>query len=333
MKQAVHNIKNALTHVMTAGHGETILILYDDVKENLGSLFIEASESASLSVRSIKLRTRLNKYRIKVPSMVLTAINTNLPQLAINLLRGPAEETPFRIKLIAVETRQRKIRLGHGPGITLDMLTKGALALQPGDYRTMNQLADKIIAQTRDAIGIHLTTPQGTDATFSIKGRHFFKDTVITPEMWGNLPTGEVTIGPIEDALDGQIVCDVAIGGIGLIDQNLTITCQKGRVVDIKGSNEIVEKVKRALSCDDMAQVIGEFAFGINPKARISAEFLESEKTYGTAHVAFGRNTDYPTGGKNTSINHMDFLMTSPSITVLFQTEELEIVKDGKIRI
>jgi leucyl aminopeptidase (aminopeptidase T) len=80
-----------------------------------------------------------------------------------------------------------------------------------------------------------------------------------------------------------------------------------------------------------MAQVIGELAFGINTKARISAEFLESEKTYGTAHVAFGRNTDYPTGGKNTSTNHMDFLMAFPSITALFPTEELEIVKDGKI--
>jgi hypothetical protein len=331
MKQAVHNIKNALTHIMTAGHGETILILYDDVKEDLGSLFMEASESASLYVTAIKLNTRPNTYRIKVPSMVSTAINTNSPQLVINLLRGPAEETPFRIKLIALETRQRNIRLGHGPGITLDMVTKGALALQPRDYRTMNQLADKIIAQTRNAIGIHLTTPQGTDATFSIKGRRFFKDTVITPEMWGNLPPGEVTIGPIEDALNGEIVCDVAIGGIGLIDQNLTITCQNGHAVDITGRTEVVEKVKRAFSRDDMAQVIGELAFGINPKAQISAEFLESEKTYGTAHVAFGRNTDYPTGGKNASTNHMDFLMAYPSITALFPTEELEIAKDGKI--
>lgn len=331
MKQVIQYIKNALKYVMTARQGETILVLYDDIKEDLGTLFIEASESALLNVKAVKLRTRSKKYRITVPTIVSQTIDTHSPQLAINLLRGPAEETPFRIKLITLETGQRRIRLGHGPGITLDMLTTGALALQPGDYHTMNQLADNIITQTQDADAIHLTTPQGTDATFSIKGRSFFKDTIITPDMWSNLPTGEVTIGPIEDALNGQIVCDVAIGGIGLINQKLTITCQNGRVVDINGRKKVVEKVKHALSRDDMAQVIGELAIGINPKARISAEFLESEKTYGTAHVAFGRNIDYPTGGQNTSANHMDFLLAAPSITAIFPSRELKIVKDGKI--
>jgi leucyl aminopeptidase (aminopeptidase T) len=149
--------------------------------------------------------------------------------------------------------------------------------------------------------------------------------------MWGNLPPGEVTIGPIENSLDGQIVCDVAIGGIGLIDQKLIISCQNGRAMDIKSKNEIVEKVKRAFSRDEMAQIIGEFALGINRKARLSAEFLECEKTYGTAHVAFGRNVDYPTRGQNTSANHMDFLMSVPSITAISDSRELEIVKDGKI--
>ena len=331
MGQAIQYIKNALKYVMTARQGETILIIYDDIKEDLGSQFTEASESALLNIKAITLPTHSTKYRFRVPSIVTQTIDKYSPQLAINLLRGPAEETPFRIKLIELETRQQRIRVGHGPGITLDMLTTGALALQPGDYRTMNQLADEVIAQPQDAEAIHLTTPHGTDVTFSIKGRSFFKDTIITSTMWGNLPPGEVTIGPIENSLDGQIVCDVAIGGIGLIDQKLIISCNDGRAMDIKGKKDIVEKVKRAFSRDDMAQIFGEFAFGINPKARLSAEFLESEKIYGTAHVAFGRNIDYPTGGQNTSANHMDFLMSVPSITAISASRELELVKEGKI--
>lgn len=331
MDRIIQYIKNALKYVMTARQGETILIIYDDIKEDLGSQFTKASELALLNVKALKLHTHSKKYRTQVPSNVSQTIDTYSPQLAINLLRGPAEETMFRIKLIALETRQHRIRVGHGPGITSDMLTKGALALRPEDYQTMNRLADKIISHTRAANMIHLTTPQGTDATFSVKGRSFFKDTIITPIMWGNLPPGEVTIGPIENTLNGQIVCDLAIGGIGLINQKLTIHCENGRAVDIKGKDEIVEKVKRAFSRDEMAQIIGEFALGINPKARISAEFLESEKTYGTAHVAFGRNIDYPTGGQNTSANHMDFLMSAPSITAISASKEREFVKNGKI--
>jgi leucyl aminopeptidase (aminopeptidase T) len=60
---------------------------------------------------------------------------------------------------------------------------------------------------------------------------------------------------------------------------------------------------------------VGEFAFGINPKARLIEEFLETEKIIGTVHIAFGDNTDFP-GGKNDSANHMDFLMDEPTVKI-----------------
>jgi leucyl aminopeptidase (aminopeptidase T) len=66
---------------------------------------------------------------------------------------------------------------------------------------------------------------------------------------------------------------------------------------------------------------VGEFAFGINPKARFVDEFLEAEKILGTVHVAFGENMDMP-GGKNPSKNHMDMLISKPTVTVT--------KKDGK---
>jgi aminopeptidase len=62
-----------------------------------------------------------------------------------------------------------------------------------------------------------------------------------------------------------------------------------------------------------MSKVVGEFAFGINPKARFVQEFLEAEKVLGTVHLAFGDNTDMP-GGKNNSANHMDMMLSKPTI-------------------
>ena len=64
-----------------------------------------------------------------------------------------------------------------------------------------------------------------------------------------------------------------------------------------------------------MARVVGEFAFGINPKARFVEEFLESEKIKGTIHIAFGDNLDFPSG-QNNSANHMDFLISSPTVRI-----------------
>ena len=81
-----------------------------------------------------------------------------------------------------------------------------------------------------------------------------------------------------------------------------------------------------------MASVVGEMAIGVNPKARLVEEFLEAEKTLHTAHIAFGRNSDYPPGGKNNSTNHLGFLMKEPSITAIFSDgRKLDIMLDGKI--
>lgn len=331
--QAVKYAYNALTNVMDANEGEKTLIICDDVKEKVGGVFTLASLKSSLYTRTIILKTEPNKFRTELLKSLKQAVSFNPPDLAINLLRGPAEETPFRIKLITLETIERRIRLGHGPGITLDMLTDGALALRNDEYEKMDAQANSIISATRGALKIEIKTPQGTNINLSIQGRGFFKDTTITKKKWGNLPTGEVTVGPVEDSLEGKIVCDMAIGGIGLIQKNLIIVCEKGRVIRLEGgSKRVLKKVRMVLSTDNMASVVGEMAIGLNPKARIVNEFLETEKVYGSAHIAFGRNIDYPTGGKNNSTNHIDFLMSEPTVIVGFPDGKgIELVRDGRL--
>jgi len=87
------------------------------------------------------------------------------------------------------------------------------------------------------------------------------------------------------------------------------------------------------LDIDEWAKVVGEFAFGINPKARFVDEFLESEKILGTTHFAFGSNTDMP-GGKNLSSSHMDLLISKPTVQVTRKDEEaLTVLADGKFQI
>ena len=216
------------------------------------------------------------------------------------------------------------------------MLTEGTLALSTSEYAQMDLQANTIISATKEAEYIEITTPQaraqGTNVTLSIRGRGFFKGTTITTTKWGNLPTGEVTVGPLEDSLEGTIVCDMAVGGIGPIREKLIIVCKEGRATHLEGvSTHVENRVKTALSTDAMASVVGEMAIGLNPKARVVDEFVETEKVYGTTHIAFGRNIDYPTGGANDSTNHMDFLMSEPTIVTVFPDEKIELVRDGRI--
>jgi len=330
---AVKHAGNALKEVMDACLGEKILVVSDDMKREVGEAFALAGLELGLYTRMVALETDPTVFRENVPKFLTETIVNGKSDLVVNCLRDSVEETPFRIRLIHLETRNKDRRLGHGPGITLDMLTEGALALSTEEYRKMELIADGIIASTEAAEKISMTAPGGTDVEMSIRGRGFFTDMKITNQNWGNLPTGEVTTAPIENSLEGKLVCDLAIGGIGPIEEPISIDCKNGKAVSINGRDKwVLDQVKKTLSTDTMASIVGEMAIGINRKARIVKYFLESEKVFGTAHIAFGRNTDFPTGGRNNSTNHMDFLVDKPTIKVLYQDgRSQEVVVNGKV--
>jgi leucyl aminopeptidase (aminopeptidase T) len=83
------------------------------------------------------------------------------------------------------------------------------------------------------------------------------------------------------------------------------------------------------LNTDEASGTVGEFAFGINSKARFVDEFLEAEKVLGTVHIAFGDNSDMPSG-KNTSKNHMDLLMSRPTVRITnMDRSAFKVLGDG----
>lgn len=331
-EKAITSAHNALLGVMDACPGGRLLVICDDVRDDVGDIFARAGLGAGLYTRLITLETEDETLRREVPKFVREAIVGAGPGLAVTCLRGPADEVPFRIRLIRLITKDKNRRLGHGPGITLDMLTDGALALGVEDYDRMRSAAGRVIASTDGTETIHVTAPGGTDVEMSVRGRGFFTDVKITNEKWGNLPVGEVLVGPVENSLRGVLVCDLAVGGIGPIENPVKIECKDGTAVDVGcGDPGILSRVKGALATDDMASCVGEMAIGLNPLARIVEEFLESEKAMGTAHIAFGRNIDYPTGGRNNSANHMDFLIDKPTLVAFFPDGKgAEIVRGGE---
>jgi len=93
--------------------------------------------------------------------------------------------------------------------------------------------------------------------------------------------------------------------------------------------DKVLRSVEDSLKTDSLANIVGEFAFGINPRARFVEEFLEAEKILGTIHVAFGNNSDMP-GGKNQSSNHMDFLISKPTVKIVNNDNSaLDVLVDG----
>ncbi len=243
--------KNALANVLEAAPGERLMVVCDEDLSEVGSAFSSAALDMGLWTRILFLKDK--KTRKDVPKHLSEIIASQKPEIFVNVLLGRSEETPFRIKLIKME-RKRRVRLGHCPGITLDMLTKGALALSDDDYKTMQGFAGKLIHDLMNAEGIEITSQFGTELRMSVKGREFFTDTKLNWKTlkWMNLPVGEVIVAPQENSLSGVLVCEKAIGGIGLLKKSVKIQAKDGKAKSVVSSdNAVLRKVNAALGTDD----------------------------------------------------------------------------------
>lgn len=327
--------KNALENVLDTVPGESIFIVCDDEKMNVGKAFAEGALALGLWTRMMVLQTT-KKPRTEIPAQLLEIFTRQKPDLYINLMRESREETPFRISVVKMETRNRNSRLGHCPGVAIGMLTEGALALTPQEHKNMQTQADKLIQALNGTTKVEIRSPAGTNLTLSVERREFFTDTKLDWKSlkWMNLPTGEVIVAPVEDSLNGRLVCDMAIGGIGKLKTPVEVIAKNGKAKNLVSKDEdVLRKVKNTFETDNWSDIVGEFAFGINPKARFADEFLEAEKIQGTIHVAFGANTDMP-GGKNPSKNHIDMLISKPTVKATKKKGKLTLVlEQGRFRI
>lgn len=330
---------NALEAVLEARPGESLLVVTDDVRSDVGKAFAQGSLELGLWTRMVVLPTQENVFRSTIPEHLIEMINAaSQPDIFINTLRGPAQETPFRIKIIKLETRKGRSRLGHCPGITMDMLTDGALAMTKEQHAKMQAEARDLLALLQDVASVRVTAPAGSDFTISVKGRTWFSDTYVDWKTmkWMNLPTGEVLVGPVETSMQGTLVCDLAFGGgAGALKKPVRIEAKNGRVMKLESDDkEVLKAIEQTQATDEMAKHVGEFAIGLNPKARIVREFLESEKVGNAIHVAFGNNTDYPGVVANNSATHQDFLVGKPTVTAVYTDGRSRVImENGALRL
>jgi len=326
--------KNALKNVLEAVAGESILIICDDEKAEVGKAFASGAIALGLWTRMIILQTT-KKPRTEVPAQLLEVFTKQRPEIYVNLMRENREETPFRISTVKMQTRDHSSRLGHCPGVTIDMLTDGALALSSTVHKTMQNHAEKLMQTLDNTIEVEISSSAGTSLTLSTEKRKFFTDTKLDWKSmkWMNLPTGEVIVAPVEDSLEGKLVCDMAIGGIGKLKTPVEVVTKNGKVEKLLSKDQnILRRVRDTFETDDWSDIVGEFAFGINPKARFVDEFLEAEKVLGTIHLAFGSNTDMP-GGKNPSKNHIDLLISKPTVKVKKKDEKvITVLVEGNLK-
>jgi aminopeptidase len=317
---AVEAAKTALANTRDATIGETTLIFCDKEKKDIGELFSRAMIDLGLWTRLVVMETT-NEPRRKLDDRMKELITGNKPDLYVNLFRNMDEETAYRIQFNKLE-RQKTSRICHCPGVTMEMFTEGAATLTEEEYKSMFSFGENLKESLKGTKKVHITSPKGADFTFKV-------DREFTVEYGGNLPCGEVMLmPPIGDSFEGKLVC--TSGGAGRLyrETPVEITSNKGLAGKVTCSDKQIKKrIEEELNRDPGSRYLGEFAFGINSKARLVDEFLEAEKVVGTIHMAFG-GSYFPTK------THMDLLIENPTITISKTDEKPFIVmEEGKFKV
>ena len=298
MEQAA---KNALITCMGVKKGEEILIVTDVIKENIGRAFFNAAKELGAEAVMIVMLPREISGE-EPPKTVADAM------LEANVVIAPTFKS-----ISHTEARRNAskngARIATLPGITEEMMKQGAMK---ADYRRIEELGAKLLALLKGKKEVKVTSPNGTNLTFDMGNMNWMIDTGIAknPGDFTNLPGGEVYIAPYN--VNGTLVVDGAMSGIGKLDSHIKIEIKNRRAVSFEGekAKELEDIVKDA---GESGRNIAELGIGTNEWARLIGITLEDEKVAGTIHVALGDNASF--GGDVVSKIHLDGIVaTSPRV-------------------
>ena len=213
-------------------------------------------------------------------------------------------------------------RIASLPEVTEEMLATGALT---ADYLEIQKTTRRLERRLRGAKAVHVTSAAGTDVAFDVTRRDWITGDTGVCRRKGEtttLPAGEIFVAPVEGTADGRLVFD-AVFHEPLKDP-VSVVVREGYAAKISGMPAAVLEMNRG---GKDGRNFGKFGLGLNPKARITGNVLEDEKSLGAAHVVFGDNAAY--GGTVRCGVRVDAILTKATVEV----DGKAIMEGGELRV
>lgn len=220
---------------------------------------------------------------------------------------------------------EKGVRVATLPGVTEEIMVRCMNA----DYHKIAERTFRLCGELEKTSVVRVEAPGGTKVTLPIKGRKAHASSGLFREkgLWGNLPTGEAYLAPVEGASQGIVVVDGSMAGVGMVREPITIVVKDGYATDITGGAEAKRLVELLEPHGQDARTVAEFGIGTNDKAILTGLIIEDEKVMGTIHIAFGDNKSM--GGSVRVASHLDGLIKQP--TVWF--DDRKVMESGKLLI
>ncbi|MCX7788333.1 MAG: aminopeptidase [Spirochaetes bacterium] len=304
--------KKVIRECLAPKEGELFLVVTDPPTRVIGETLYQAAVSLGLQAHLL-LMPETEKSGAEPTTVVAEAMK------ASSIVVCPTKHS-LTHTLARKEACARGARIATMPGITEDMFVEGAIT---ADYGKLAELTDRITEVLTAGSRVRLEK-EGRVLELSIEGRKGVSSNGLyhTPGSFGNLPTGEAYIAPVEGSAEGTILIDGSLAEYGKLRGPLEVVIHKGLAMEFKGSE--AEWLQRILGDREEARNVGELGIGTNNKARLTGIILEDEKVYGTVHIAFGTNSGF--GGKVSAGVHIDGIILKPNLWV----DDRLILKNGE---
>jgi aminopeptidase len=307
----------AVRDCMGVRTGERVLIVTDEPLRTIGYAIWKAAKDLGNEVMLVEMLPRQSNGEEPPPEIaqMMTAFDVVLCPTSKSLTHTDSRRA----------ASAQGVRIATLPGVTEEIMIRCMNA----DYHRIADRTNKLCAVLEKTSAIRVTSPAGTDIVMPIRGRKAHASTGLFREkgQWGNLPTGEAYLAPLEGESNGVVVVDGSMAGVGVVTEHIRITVKKGYAEDITGGAEAKNLVELLEPHGKDARSVAEFGIGTNDKAILSGKIIEDEKVMGTIHIAFGDNKSM--GGSVRVASHLDGLIKRP--TVWFDEEM--IMKEGSFTI
>lgn len=267
------------------------------------------------------MEKRASPAQVNEASRIVGQHRGDAPAAALFLTHHSATHTKFR----ALLTDAAGARVASMPGIVAPMF-RTAMAI---NWRRMARLTERVARRMNAAERVRITSPDGTNLAFSIRGRHSVPDTgLLQAGRFGNLPAGEAFVAPVEGTGEGTLVA--RHGPECAFPRGIRFTVRRSRVIRVDGGGVVGRKLAGLFRAHPEFGVIAEFGVGTNPRAGLKTNILESEKIFGTIHIAFGDNATF--GGRNRAAFHQDFLVFKPTVVLTGRGGAMTLLDRGRLR-
>jgi leucyl aminopeptidase (aminopeptidase T) len=320
MFELINGLRSIVENCMHVKPGESVLVVTDNGAEAMWIGQLTANVISSLGAEAIQTIIIPGDIADVEPPAAVAAAMKSVDALIFISDKLEAGHTDANQAARAAGVRCYVIN-----NIPVDDLKK---VVSPADLQLIKERTESLAARLAQANVARVTSPSGTSLTMGVTGRGALAAYPSSRGDMGVLPDyAEAATAPVEGTAEGIIVADLAVLQWNyVLREPLRYTVREGRVVDVSGSAEDTERMRKMLSIDENANNIAELGIGTSHIIPwVMRGTRRDAGRIGTAHIGMGRNNDI--GGNTFSRIHFDSLISQATV----ELDGHRVLEGGKL--